>query len=71
MVAGIDIAVVLNDQGRSAGALKYTNAGLPSNPGFQCYVKELDKHLPDIMARPIVKYRAKKLSILQRLDRPV
>ena len=63
VVAGIEIALVLDGQRGAAGFREDAKAGLHPEPGSQRDVEDLDESNPDVIAHPFIEDGAKKLAI--------
>ena len=64
MVAAIDIAVVLDDGGMTAGLGHDADAGLLAYPSSQRGIEELHIDFPHVVAHPFVENRADEMSVL-------
>ena len=69
MVAGVEIAVMLNCQGITAGFIEDTEARVISQPRFQRDIKNLHENSADVVDYPLIKYRAEELTVLLCRDR--
>ena len=68
VVAGIDIAIVLDDGSVTAGDAHGADAGRLTNPAGQGGVEKLYEDLSYIMAYPFIEYRAGEMSELPGFD---
>src|SRR6185312_11861816 len=71
VVAGVEVAVVLEGEGHAAVLAENTKALRHSEPAFESYVEDLDEGLADVAADPLVEDGAQEFSELQRLDGPL
>ena len=70
VVAGVQVAVVLDDQRLAAGLGEDAQARILAQPRAERHVKKLHKDLADVVAHPFVKDRAEELAVLPRAYRP-
>jgi len=70
MVAGIKISVVFHGHGSAAGFPKYAQTLWNAQPTLERDVKYLHEATADIAPHPVIEYRTKEFSKLQRFHRP-
>ena len=70
VVAGIQVAAVLNGQRCAALLAEDAQAGLHARPHLQAHVKQLHITAAHILPHPLVENGAEKTSELPRLNRP-
>src|SRR4029077_9074083 len=66
MIAGIKIAVVLDDRHIAAGLAVDTKRVLHSQERSHGFVEELDENLSHVLPHPLIEDRAKKLAVGRR-----
>ena len=70
VVAGVDGAVVLEDQHPPARRRHHAQAGHLAGPGPKGLAEELDDHGTEIVAHPLVEDSAEEAPVGLRRDRP-
>lgn len=68
MVAGIDIAIVLDDTGMTAVGSQGAESGRQVHPVGKCGVEDLDEELTDIATHPLVEHGTEEVAPLLRGD---
>ena len=63
MVAGVEVAIVLKDQGAPTGFCENAKAGRCTQPGTQGQVENLDEDPPDISLNSFIKDAYQKASV--------
>ena len=63
MVAGIKVAIMLQDECTSAGFCEDAQTGRCTQPGTQCQVENLNENPPDISKDPFIKNLSQKVPI--------
>ena len=64
MVAGVQVAIVLQNHGQPTGLLEDTQPRPLAHPGCQGAIEDLHEDLPHVMANPFIEDLCQKLPVL-------